>query len=222
MTRENTVNVPVSSVQRLIMAADCYGVRYLDSDDLSEEAQELQDATEAMKDALSAASLHEGEGELRDAIEEAVLSGDWITRRGSPADVAKVMTDAVLKVIASTRSAPPPSVEVERLRGLDDYLFNQASEAESVEGRVILTEWADAIAALSRKQEPGVPTPGRWSEWRGGENPAPGKRVDTRFRGFTIDDQHNDPSKTWNWKHTGGSGDIIAYRIVPTPGGEGE
>jgi len=42
-----------ADVQRLILAADCYGVRYLDSDDMSEEAEELQAATEAMKDILA-------------------------------------------------------------------------------------------------------------------------------------------------------------------------
>lgn len=40
-------------VRRLILAADCYGVRYLDSDDMTEEAEELQSATEAAKDALA-------------------------------------------------------------------------------------------------------------------------------------------------------------------------
>lgn len=61
-----------------------------------------------------------------------------------------------------------------------------------------------------------------WIEWRGGENPVPGERVDTRFRGFTIDEQTNDPSESWVWNHFGGSGDIIAYRVVSAPLGEPE
>lgn len=49
----DAVVVPREAVQRLILAADCYGVRFLDSDDMSDEAAELQDATEAMKDRLA-------------------------------------------------------------------------------------------------------------------------------------------------------------------------
>lgn len=49
--------VPVEAVRRLILAADSYGVRYLDSDDMSDEAEELQAATEAMKDTLAAPAL---------------------------------------------------------------------------------------------------------------------------------------------------------------------
>lgn len=48
------VTVPVEPIQRLILAADSYGVRYLDSDDMSAEAEELQAATEAMKDLIAA------------------------------------------------------------------------------------------------------------------------------------------------------------------------
>lgn len=49
----------VEAIQRLILAADSYGVRYLDSDDMTEEAEELQAATEAMKDVLAAISTNE-------------------------------------------------------------------------------------------------------------------------------------------------------------------
>lgn len=62
------VSVPRSAVERLILAADSYGVRYLDSDDLTETAQELQDATEAMKDALTAAPVREEGGVVDDAL----------------------------------------------------------------------------------------------------------------------------------------------------------
>lgn len=61
--------VPVEPIQRLILAADSYGVRYLDSDDMSDEAQELQDATEAMKEALAAAPVAPaGEDEQLDRL----------------------------------------------------------------------------------------------------------------------------------------------------------
>ena len=56
MTQETRL-VPVEAVQRLILAADSYGVRYLDSDDMTTEAEELQAATEAMKDILAAPAL---------------------------------------------------------------------------------------------------------------------------------------------------------------------
>jgi len=48
-----------AAVQRLILAADSYGVRYLDSDFMTEEAEELQAAAEAMKDTLAALSTPE-------------------------------------------------------------------------------------------------------------------------------------------------------------------
>jgi hypothetical protein len=60
------VSVPVEPIQRLILAADSYGVRYLDSDHMTAEAQELQDATEAMKDLIAAPAAPQaaGVGEL--------------------------------------------------------------------------------------------------------------------------------------------------------------
>lgn len=78
MDSVKTAVVPVSAVQRLILAADCYGVRYLDSDDMSDEAEELQAATEAMKDLIAAApapSPSEGAvvGELVEALDKAVV-----------------------------------------------------------------------------------------------------------------------------------------------------
>nr|WP_314430017.1 hypothetical protein [uncultured Brevundimonas sp.] len=56
------VSVPVEPIQRLILAADSYGVRYLDSDDMTAEAQELQDATEAMKDLIAAPAAPQATG----------------------------------------------------------------------------------------------------------------------------------------------------------------
>ena len=74
-----------------------------------------------------------------------------------------------------------------------------------------------ARAALSRKQEPGVPTPGEWIEWSGGENPVPGKVVGYRCKSGESYVFH---SETIRWAHQDASDDIIAYRIVPTPGGQ--
>lgn len=47
------LTVPRSAVERLILAADNYGAAHLDSDDMDDDATELQDATEVMKDHLA-------------------------------------------------------------------------------------------------------------------------------------------------------------------------
>jgi hypothetical protein len=48
------ISVLKSAIERLILAADMYGVSHLDSDDMDDDAVELQDATESMKDVLAA------------------------------------------------------------------------------------------------------------------------------------------------------------------------
>ena len=55
----DTVGVPRALLDRLVNAADCYGVKHLDSDDMDEEAEVLQAATLAVRDALSAAPAGE-------------------------------------------------------------------------------------------------------------------------------------------------------------------
>jgi len=67
-----------------------------------------------------------------------------------------------------------------------------------------------------------------WISWSGGENPVPGKCVETRHRsGKEYTGKDAEMSDWWYqgpgfWIHDGTSSDIIAYRIVPTPGGEGK
>lgn len=72
-----TVEVPREAVSRLILAADCYGVRFLDSDDMSDEAQELQDATEAMKDLLAAAPTVEDKDGWREKVARIIDPTAW-------------------------------------------------------------------------------------------------------------------------------------------------
>jgi len=56
MTRStDDVTVPRGLITRLVDAADHYGVKHLDSDDMDDEGEELADATIAMRDALAAA-----------------------------------------------------------------------------------------------------------------------------------------------------------------------
>jgi hypothetical protein len=50
-----------------------------------------------------------------------------------------------------------------------------------------------------------------WITWYGGENPAVGKRVDVFFR---LGNRSNLPASNFDWRHTGGVGDIVAYRIA--------
>ena len=52
-----------------------------------------------------------------------------------------------------------------------------------------------------------------WINWHGGENPVPGKRVDVRIRAGD-ESKISMSSEFWSWKHIGGQGDIIAYRVV--------
>lgn len=105
------VTVPVEPIQRLILAADSYGVRYLDSDDMSAEAEELQAATEAMKD-LIAASAPEG-GAVTDALQRLRVLRDQArngTAVSDPDEYDADEFDAILSVIEpalATREEAP-------------------------------------------------------------------------------------------------------------------
>lgn len=117
------VLVPVDTIQRLILAADCYGVRYLDSDDMSEEAEELQTATDTAKAVLSAAPGGEGadadEEEAyqigkRDGYEEAVQDIDLLT--GGDGEYKATTHDGIIDMpvmkarIIERFTAPPEPV----------------------------------------------------------------------------------------------------------------
>lgn len=81
--------------------------------------------------------------------------------------------------------------------------------------------------ARERRGDPSPALPADdWVEWKGGENPAPGKVVDVKYRNGVADNYVN--STEVDWPHAssviGITGyDIIAYRILPsTPSDTGK
>ncbi len=122
-----------------------------------------------------AAPLHEGEGdELRESVARIIDPAAFMFGPGELDDKvysasrahAIDRADRILKLIASARSAPPPSVEVERLREALERIGRIARQAEIYHftlgaSKTFAEIEAEARAALSRKeQEPSVPTPG--------------------------------------------------------------
>lgn len=58
-----------------------------------------------------------------------------------------------------------------------------------------------------------------WIEWKGGECPVAARaKVDVRFRLGAPAAYHGERAKAWDWKHRGGHGDIIAYRLAALEG----
>lgn len=67
--------------------------------------------------------------------------------------------------------------------------------------------------ALKEQQELGEGE-GEWIEWKGGECPVDASScVDVKFLNGDI--IHGWMSGSWKWDHSGETGDIIAYRIIP-------
>jgi hypothetical protein len=155
MTRENTVR----GIYGHGFDHSCGGFSALKVDGTTYSSEQIRAA-------LSAAPLHEGEGEDWSELERLARSAiavckddeeDWYRREHFPqlevddaAFIAAANPATILKLIASARSAPSPSVEVsDRLRMALLGLLDAVEQHDMEEG-----------AALSRKQEPGVPTPG--------------------------------------------------------------
>jgi len=179
----------------------------------------------------SAAPLHEGEGE------PVAWRWQW------PGQNTWGHADYNLHPDAETVEplyTGPSSVEVERLRealepfaaiagryltgGLKSDLEQRSPDLIT---RLKAEDFYLARAALSRKQEPGVPTPGAWIEWSGGENPVGDAVVETRHaNGDECLGKGAWKASWWTpsfWDHSDNDEcRIIAYRIVPTPGGEGK
>ena len=204
MTRENTVNVPREPTREMIEAAIQAASFYVGT---FEEGQTPVEPVSVIvyRAMLSAAPLHEGEGEDWSELERlakdatpgpwgvheqrpspsASVSGTFVhagpdeaddtgfslvartyTRDGleerqhNAAFIAAANPATILKLIASARSAPPPSVEVERLREALKP-FAEAAAARDDKGdwemtTTVVKYLRDARAALSRKeQEPG-------------------------------------------------------------------
>lgn len=58
-----------------------------------------------------------------------------------------------------------------------------------------------------------------WIEWKGGDNPAAGKRIQVQFRKAKTNDA--EPSEHYRWYHHQNDYDIIAYRVIENDGMEG-
>jgi hypothetical protein len=191
-SRENTVNVPLEPGSGLlsVIASMVRRIAVPTSIDPDEVYFDNGHARQIYKAITDAAPLHEGEGDdwselverlkrtkfvqegrdERDYVCDVDCDEDGYGARAVPINPdGPEAADAILKLIASARSAPPPSVEVERLREalepfaaladcLDDFYedsFSPSFAPFNNAGQI-----RKARAALSRKQEPGVPTPG--------------------------------------------------------------
>lgn len=87
-------------------------------------------------------------------------------------------------------------------------LINQADD----ETKAILRQGLkEEIELMFSRSIEAAPEYGDWIEWKGGENPVPGKKVQVIF----DQNQHKttDESDTYRWSHVG-DGDITSYRVV--------
>lgn len=170
--------------------------------------------------------------EVREAVASIILDAPKPDRSSTEAqweawETALYKADDILAL-------PLPRME-QAFAGSDDAdtpLEAAAREAGWALGELVdVAPWekrqqiADIIARLGlalQAQSPSVESgrvEGAWVQWNGGENPAPGKVVEVRFR---DDDTTSDLADTFLWVHEGRSYDIIAYRIIPHSNGEGE
>jgi len=81
------------------------------------------------------------------------------------------------------------------------------------------------VEGESSREEP-IPSTPPFIQWNGGENPAPGKVVEVRYKLSTIVSGAA-PSSQLCWEHAPENSpvrvyDIIAYRIIPTDGAEAD
>ncbi len=78
-----------------------------------------------------------------------------------------------------------------------------------------VTSPADGALEASSTLGTGGPIPSTppFIQWNGGENPAPGKVAEVRYRGGAV---YDGPSDTFSWALERSVYDIIAYRIIPT------
>lgn len=73
----------------------------------------------------------------------------------------------------------------------------------------------DAVKHFAAQPVQGEPRHDDWIEWKGGECPvAPDTLVVVRYRDGSKSDIGPQTALHWRWQHTGGTGDIIAYKVV--------
>ncbi len=198
-----------SAVERLILAADMYGVAHLDSDDMDDDAVELQDATEGMKDAIAAApapsSLAGGDGSFRGA--------EWFGVTGAADETEALavalfdarcpgirMIDEDLHYYRAAAQRAMQAVADE----LDTPALTPRHEAPADKDPVP-SEWtgqgADAdffkpAKTAFSKEAPAEGAGDGWIVHDGRENPAPGQRVDVKMTFTTFNDIDAD---TFDW-----------------------
>ena len=183
MTRENTVNVPVEPTEAMIEAAEAHWLRGGTGGWSRDNPRGIWSAM------LSAAPIHEDDWSELERLATEATDGPWVAdkcvragyaiggrhgeevvasdemgrygaieRQSDAAFIAAANPATILKLIASARS--PSSVEVERPReALEAILKVTGMTPQDVisHQRGIAHR---ALETLSRKQEPGVPTPG--------------------------------------------------------------
>ena len=137
------------------------------------------------------------------------------------------MSDAVMTITANDIAEIIESrAEVE-----DGYLGNAGYIAHEI--YLTMLAASTLVGGLGSRPQEAVPGEGHdaavvgdddWIEWRGGENPAPGKTVQIIRRYRERMKHHGGAYLSDNlgtWMHRpigyGGDDDIIAYRIVPQP-----
>lgn len=184
MTRENTVNVPREPTEAEIKAvhgALCGPAPAYDGPTNSLDRFNLL-ARHVARAMLSAAPLHEGEA-TRWLVERhgtnGVICWSAYEHELQARTVAKEEAPSWAGItVTPLYAAPPPSVEVERLREALEKALPALRLADDVlsrspnSTRIWITDDGEvhpakgiglirsAIKTLSRKQEPGVPTPG--------------------------------------------------------------
>lgn len=96
---------------------------------------------------------------------------------------------------------------------MDDRLFFQPSEMEILDVETVSqAEVKDAIVAALKPYLGAKIDSDGWIEWSGGECPVIG--VEVEYRCGSEGEVHRDDADNlrWEWKHSGGSDDITAYR----------
>lgn len=118
-----------------------------------------------------------------------------------------------IKKISGDANGIPTYLQLEPDRAessLRDWveLINQADDETKAILRMGLKEEIELMFSRSIEVSPEY---GDWIEWKGGENPVPGKKVQVK-----LDQQYfaaTCEADTFRWSHVGG-GDITSYRVV--------
>jgi len=120
----------------------------------------------------------------------------------------------------STPNSRNPAVRVERLfteRQLRAALSTGQEVTSPADGSQVEPSTTGAGRHIPLEPNPFI-------QWNGGENPMPGTWLEVKFRNGKTE-QFSSNALEWDWTGIGGQlldYDIIAYRIIPTDGGEAD